>query len=157
MKFRPIMLMTSYLCKSPARYPNISDNGHFKHENNFWKKSTNRKFWPSRRFSHGTAHMLICHKMLLKIQTSGFVKIFSIPDEELFSETAIGCALHTLSKLYDVPVGFVNRPPPSHLSQCIASGCRRVAAARYLIICLVRLFRIDDIINLTCTIHIRWL
>ena len=35
MKFTPLVLMTSYLCKSPARDPNISDNGHVKHENNF--------------------------------------------------------------------------------------------------------------------------
>ena len=27
--------------------------------------------------------------------------------------------LHTFSKLYDVPVGFVS-PPPPHLKQCIA-------------------------------------
>ena len=38
---------------------------------------------------------------------SVFVKIISIPDEELFSERASGEPLHTLSKLYDVPVCFV--------------------------------------------------
>ena len=31
------MFMTSYLCKSPARDHNISDNGRLKHENNFHK------------------------------------------------------------------------------------------------------------------------
>ena len=47
--------MTSYLCKLPARDPNISDNGHLKHENNFWTQN----FWPSRRFSHATAQMML--------------------------------------------------------------------------------------------------
>ena len=49
----------------------------------------------------------------------GLVKLISIPDEELFSETYVGAPLHTLSKLYDVPVGLV-APPPPHLRQCIA-------------------------------------
>ena len=40
-----------------------------------------------------------------------FVKSFSIPDDELFSETYVGVTLHTLSKLYDVPVGCVTHPP----------------------------------------------
>ena len=44
-----------------------------------------------------------------------FVKIISIPDGEVFSETT---PFHTLSKLYDVPVGFV--APPPHSRQCIA-------------------------------------
>ena len=44
MNFRPLMFMTSYLCKLPARDPNTSDNGHLKHENNFEQKSTNQKF-----------------------------------------------------------------------------------------------------------------
>ena len=35
-----------------------------------------------------------------------------IPDEELFSEIAVGAPLHTLSKLYVAPVGFVTPPPP---------------------------------------------
>ena len=39
-----------------------------------------------------------------------FVKIISIPDEELFSETYVGCTDHTLSKLYDVTVGFSSPP-----------------------------------------------
>ena len=42
------------------------------------------------------------------IQTVRFiVLIINIPDEKLFSETAVGAALHTLSKFYDVPVVFV--------------------------------------------------
>ena len=58
-----------------------------------------------------------------------FVKIISIPDEELFSETYVGCTASYFSKLYDVPVGFV-APPPQLRSL-------RVAVARYRMICLV--------------------
>ena len=52
--------------------------------------------------------------------------------------TSGGAPLHTLSKLYDVPVGFVFLPL---LRQCIARFCgrRRVAVARYRMICLVLL------------------
>ena len=39
-----------------------------------------------------------------------FVKIISIPDEELFSEMAVGCTASYFVKLFDVPIGFV--PPP---------------------------------------------
>ena len=44
--------------------------------------------------------------------------------------------LHTLSKLYDVPVGFV---PPHYFEPeyCLFCGRRRVAVARYRMICLV--------------------
>ena len=34
------------------------------------------------------------------------VKIISSPDEELFPKRTSGAPFHTLSKLYDVPVGF---------------------------------------------------
>ena len=57
MKFTPLVFMTSYLCKSHVRDPNISDNGHVKHENIFEQKCINGKFRPSCRFSHGTAQM----------------------------------------------------------------------------------------------------
>ena len=40
--------------------------------------------------------------------------------------------LHTLSKLYDILLGFVS--PPPHLSIC---GLRRVAVTRHRTICLV--------------------
>ena len=44
---------------------------------------------------------------------------FLCNDEELFFETSVRCAPHhTLSKLYDMPVGFVTSPP--HLRQCLA-------------------------------------
>ena len=57
--------------------------------------------------------------MLLRIQVVlEFVKIISILDEELFSEAPSGAPLHTLSKWYDVSVGFVG--PLPHLRQCIA-------------------------------------
>ena len=45
--------------------------------------------------------------------------IISIPNEELFSKTAVGALLHTLSKLYDVPVGLVTPTPPP-LRLCIS-------------------------------------
>ena len=44
--------------------------------------------------------------------------------------------LHTLSKLYDVPVGF-DPPPYFEAEYCLFCGRRRVAVARYLMICLV--------------------
>ena len=37
------MFMTSYLSKSPTCDPNISDNGHLKHENNFWTNKYKQK------------------------------------------------------------------------------------------------------------------
>ena len=62
---------------------------------------------------------------------SVFVKIISIPDEEVFSETA---PFHTLSKIrvYGVPVGFVNPPPTSFEAvYCFICGRQMVAVARY--------------------------
>ena len=55
-----------------------------------------------------------------------------------FPKRPSGAPLHTLSKLYDVPVGF-EHPPPSILRLNIAYFCgrRRVAVARYRMICLV--------------------
>ena len=47
-----------------------------------------------------------------------------------------GAPLHTLSKLYDVPVGF--EPPPYFEAEyCLFCGRRRVTVARYRMICLV--------------------
>ena len=37
-KFRPIMFLTSYLCKSPAGDPRISDNVDLKNEHHFLTK-----------------------------------------------------------------------------------------------------------------------
>ena len=74
------------------------------------------------------------------------VKIISIPDEELFSETAVGCTASYFSKLYDVPVGFV-LPPPSYFEAeyCLFCGRRRVAVARYRMICLVFTFQLFNL------------
>ena len=46
-----------------------------------------------------------------------------------------GAPLHTLSKLYDVPIGFVS--PFFEAVYCYIYGRRRVAVARYRMICLV--------------------
>ena len=53
-----------------------------------------------------------------------------------FPKRPSGAPLLTLSKLYDVPVGFV---PPSYFEAeyCLFCGRRRVAVARYRMICLV--------------------
>ena len=47
---------------------------------------------------------------------------------------------HILSKLYDVPVGFV-LPPNFEAEYCLFCGRRRVAVARYRMICLVLVYR----------------
>ena len=60
------------------------------------------------------------------------------PDEEYFPKRPSGAPLHTLSKLYDVPVGVV--PPPYFEAEyCLFCGRQRVAVARYRMICLVLL------------------
>ena len=48
-----------------------------------------------------------------------------------------GAPLHTLSKLYDAPFGFVTPPPYFEAVNCFICGRRRVAVARYRMICLV--------------------
>ena len=61
-----------------------------------------------------------------------------------FPKRPSGAPLHTLSKLYDVPVGF--EPPPLYFEAeyCLFCGRRRVAVARYRMICLVLLNRLDS-------------
>ena len=54
-----------------------------------------------------------------------------------FPKRPSGAPLHTLSKLYDVPVGFVTPPPYFETEYCLFCGRRRVAVARYRMICLV--------------------
>ena len=44
--------------------------------------------------------------------------------------------LHTLSKLYDVPVDFVAPLPSFEVMYCFIFGRRRVAVALYRMICL---------------------
>ena len=55
-----------------------------------------------------------------------------------FPKRPSGAPLHTLSKLYDVPVGF-DPPPPLYFEAeyCLFCGRRRLAVARYRMICLV--------------------
>ena len=47
-----------------------------------------------------------------------------------FLKRLSGVPLHTLSKLYDVPVCFVAPPPSIEAVYCLIKGCRRVAVAR---------------------------
>ena len=54
-----------------------------------------------------------------------------------FPKRASGAPLHTLSKLHDVPVSFVNPPPSFEAVYCYICGCRRVAVARYRMIFFV--------------------
>ena len=55
-----------------------------------------------------------------------------------FPKRPSGAPFHTLSKLYDVPVGF-DPPPYFEAEYCLFCGRRRVAVARYRMICLVLL------------------
>ena len=54
-----------------------------------------------------------------------------------FPKRPSGAPLHTLSKLYDVPVGFEPPPPYFEAEYCLFCGRRRVAVDRYRMICLV--------------------
>ena len=54
-----------------------------------------------------------------------------------FTKRPSGAPLHILSKLYDVPVGFEPPPPYFEAEYCLFCGRRRVAVARYRMICLV--------------------
>ena len=63
--------MTSYLCKSPACDPYISDNGHLKHKKIWTKKYKFKILTKSGRFSHGMAQI--------------FVKYFTPSDNDLVS------------------------------------------------------------------------
>ena len=53
-----------------------------------------------------------------------------------FPKRPSGAPLHTLSKLYDVPVGF-DPPPYFEAKYCLFCGRQSVAVARYRMICLV--------------------
>ena len=57
-----------------------------------------------------------------------------------FPKHTSGAPLHTLSKSYDIPVGFVT-PPPQPLSfeaeYCYVYGRRKFVVARHRMICLV--------------------
>ena len=57
-----------------------------------------------------------------------------------FPKRPSGAPLHTVSKLYDVPVGFVPPPPYFEAEYCLFCGRRRVAVARYRMIFLVLIY-----------------
>ena len=63
--------------------------------------------------------------------TTFLVKIISIPDEDFFPKRTSGVPLHTLSKLYDVPVGFVSPSFEAVYMYCYICGRRRMDVARY--------------------------
>ena len=65
-----------------------------------------------------------------------FVKIISILDKELFPKRTSDAPLHTLSKLYDVPIGFVTSPSFEAV-YCYICAHQRVAVARSEMSCLV--------------------
>ena len=57
-----------------------------------------------------------------------------------FSKQPLGAPLHTLTKLYDVLVGFATPPPHSfEVVYCFICGRKRVTVARYRMICLVHI------------------
>ena len=57
-----------------------------------------------------------------------------------FPKRPSGAPLYTLSKLYDVPVGFEPPPPYFEAEYCLFCDRRRVAVARYRMICLVLVY-----------------
>ena len=56
-----------------------------------------------------------------------------------FPKRPSGAPLHTLSKFYDVPIGLITPPPYFEAVNGFIFGRRRVAVARYRMICLVLL------------------
>ena len=65
------------------------------------------------------------------------VQIISIPDEDLFSETAVGCTASYVVKIIWCSCWFCTPPPYLEAEYCLFCGRRRVAVARYRMICLV--------------------
>ena len=61
-----------------------------------------------------------------------------------FPKRSSGAPLHTLSKLYDVPVGFETPPPYFEAVYYFICGRQRVAFARYRMICLVLIDKFND-------------
>ena len=67
----------------------------------------------------GTICVNVQTKLLLSIHSvRTFIKIISMLMKNNFPKWPSGAQFHNLSKLYDVPIGFVTTP--SHLRQCIA-------------------------------------
>ena len=73
----------------------------------------------------GTTNDRVLSKLLASLIRSYFPKRLS------------GAPLHTLSKLYDIPVVFLAPPPLFEAVNCFICGRRRVTVARYRMICLV--------------------
>ena len=69
------------------------------------------------------------------ITVSILSKLLASLTRNYFPKRASGALLNTLSKLYEVPVGFV--PPSFEDVYCHICSRRRVALARYRMICLV--------------------
>ena len=90
----------------------------------------------SKMYSFGMTLVIWSFQIYVKTNRSVYCLI-SIPDEELFSEAAVGCTASYLSKLYDVPVGFVTPTSYFETVYCFICGRQRVAVARYRMICLV--------------------
>ena len=66
-----------------------------------------------------------------------FSKLLAYLTRNYFPKRPSGAPLHTISKLYDVPVGFCSLPAPSIGAVCcFICGRRRVVVARYQMICL---------------------
>ena len=92
----------------------------------------------------------ICLYKLFGLLTKCFASLMM----NYFPKRPSGALLHTLSKLFDVPVGFVSRPSFEDV-YCFICGRQRVAVARYRMICLVSAiprFPAKQISNVFCPI-----
>ena len=68
----------------------------------------------------------------------GFLsKLLEFLMRNYFPKQPSSTPLHTLSKLYDVPVGFVAPSPSFEVVYCFICSRRRAAVARYRMNCLV--------------------
>ena len=95
----------------------------------------------NKRLSYICATAALYFKVLLFWNDNCYfcVKIISIPDEELFSETYVWCTVHCLNYMM---FPLVLYPPPSFkASYCYICGHRRLAVARFRMICLVLVLR----------------
>ena len=87
--------------------------------------------WPIRQ-KGGT---LYSGARYVALWASCFSKLSASLMKNYFPKRTSGTSFHTLSKLYDVPVGFVS--PLFWAVYCYICGRRRMAVARYRMICLV--------------------
>ena len=65
-----------------------------------------------------------------------------------FPKRPSGALLHTLSKLYDVPLGFV--PLSIEVMYCFICGHRSVAAFQYRMICLLFMLKYVYLVKFKC-------